>query len=373
MLAPAILLKVKKEGTYMITPNTITPIIKLTEACNYSCHFCRYANHPQTDCIIKLDDVKHILLETVKYNISRGSHRVKVIFHGGEPLLWGHERFQQVLCYEDELAAEYSVRFANSIQTNGFLLNEQWVELLKRYNFSVGISLDGPGDLNGHFGKDGNEESVVRVLTNVEMLKQAGVPFGILSVITNAHTARAKEFYDYWVEHGIENVGLCFCYNPEDDETVDCDKLSAFLIELFDLYFYGKAKINFREFNNAIQKKLTQKAGSCTFACRENCGHFLTIDSHMRVMFCDDYDLNKNSSLGSMREMGFEEIVASDRYQEMCRQSRRIVGANCATCPVKDLCGSGCNRNDTKTENYFCPTYKKLYAHISECLLDQTG
>lgn len=355
----------------MILPNSITPIIKLTEACNYSCYFCRYANHPQSECIIQFEDVKHILLETVKYNVLRGSHHVKVIFHGGEPLLWGYNRFEKLMQYEDKLSAEYSVQFINSIQTNGFLLNAEWVELLKKYHFSVGISLDGPKDLNGHYGKLGNNESVNKVLANIQLLKSAEIPFGMLSVITNAHTTRAKEFYDFWIDYGIENIGLCFCYNPEDKETVDCDKLSNFLIELFDLYFYGKAKINFREFNNAIQMKLTQKASSCTFACRENCGRFLTIDSHMRVMFCDDYDLKKNSVLGSMREMGFEEIITSEKYQEMCRQSRQIIKMHCSTCSVKEFCGSGCNRNDIKSVNYFCPTYKKLYLHISECLKKQ--
>ena len=293
---------------------------------------------------------------------------MKVIFHGGEPLLWGYNRFQKVLLYEDKLASEYSVRFVNSIQTNGSLLNKQWVVLLKKYNFSIGISLDGPGDLNGHFGEMGNSASVTTVLANVQMLKQANIPFGILSVITNAHTTRAQAFYEYWVEHGIENVGLCYCYNPEDAETVDCSRLSTFLIQLFDLYFYGKAKINIREFNNAIQKKLTQRVSSCTFACRENCGHFLTIDSHMRVLFCDDYDLNKVSALGCMRGIGFEEIIASEKYQDMCEQSRQIVETHCTNCLVREFCGSGCNRNDIKAGNYFCPVYRAIYLHIAKTL-----
>ena len=354
----------------MISPNTIAPIIKLTEICNYSCHFCRYANHPQANCIIKVEDVKRILLETVKYNVSRGSAHVKVIFHGGEPLLWGLERFRTIMDYEEALSAEYEVRFVNSIQTNGYLLDERWVDLLKKNHFSVGISLDGPGDLNGHYGKEGNEESVSNVLANIHLLKHAEVPFGILSVITDAHTNHAKEFYEYWINNGIENVGLCFCYNPEDKETVDCQKLSTFLIELFDLYFYNRSKINIREFNNAIQRKMTKKAGICTFACREKCGHFLTIDSHMRVMFCDDYDLSKNSIIGNLSETGFEEIVVSEKYQHMVGQSHRIAVDKCCHCEVLDFCGTGCNRNDTSAENYFCPTYKALYSHISECLSD---
>lgn len=33
----------------MYLPNHVNPIVKLTEECNYSCYFCRYANHRQKD------------------------------------------------------------------------------------------------------------------------------------------------------------------------------------------------------------------------------------------------------------------------------------------------------------------------------------
>ena len=90
----------------------------------------------------------------------------------------------------------------------------------------------------------------------------------------------------------------------------------------------------------------------------------------MRVLFCDDYDLNKNSAIGNLRETGFEEIVVSEKYQEMVSQSRRIIVEKCCQCDVKEFCGAGCTRNDIGAENYFCQAYKKLYSHISECLSD---
>lgn len=351
----------------MNVPKFITPILKLVEFCNYNCYFCRYANHPQISNVMSVSDVKKVLKEVAQYNKKNGINHVKVIFHGGEPLLWGINKFEEVLNFQSTLENEYTMKFINSIQSNGFLLNEQWIDILKRYNFSVGISLDGPDNLNGHFGKLGNLQSIKQVLQNINLLRNANISFGVLSVITNKHYGYAKEFYDFWVNNNISDVGLCFCFNPEDNETVNCELLSIFLKELFDLYFYGDAKINIREFNNAIQRITTRKSSCCTYACRKNCGNFLTIDSCERVMFCDDYTLDKTLVLGNLKVTSLNEIIYGKRYQLYYQKSHEII-KKCIKCPVFEICGSGCSRNDIGKSNYFCPTYKIIYSHISYCV-----
>ena len=61
---------------------------------------------------------------------------------GGEPLMlpkrdledlwaWGFEKFGR-----------------NSIQTNGILIDEAHIRMFRQYNVTVGISIDGPGELN---------------------------------------------------------------------------------------------------------------------------------------------------------------------------------------------------------------------------------
>ena len=91
--------------------------------CNFDCAFCRYANHKQNTGIINVDTIKKILRESAEINADTNP-KVKVLFHGGEPLLWGIERFYEIYEYEKELSNKTGVKFVNSIQTNASLIDD---------------------------------------------------------------------------------------------------------------------------------------------------------------------------------------------------------------------------------------------------------
>jgi uncharacterized protein len=67
----------------------------------------------------------------------------KILFHGGEPLLAGHEWFEYALrAFTREL--EHRVQF--SVQSNLWLLDQRFADLFARYQVNVGTSLDGDRD-----------------------------------------------------------------------------------------------------------------------------------------------------------------------------------------------------------------------------------
>ena len=103
--------------------------------CNIQCLYC-YQN-PQRDAanISQSYDLTKIK-EAI--DIEGGPFTL----FGGEPLLlplrdlenlwaWGHERYGK-----------------NSIQTNGTLVSDEHIALFHKYKVHVGMSLDGPGELN---------------------------------------------------------------------------------------------------------------------------------------------------------------------------------------------------------------------------------
>src|ERR1700688_954682 len=103
--------------------------------CNIACHYCY--QQPQRDAG---NVARGYDLAVMKQAIEEEGGPFTLF--GGEPLLlsvrdledlwaWGFERFGR-----------------NAVQTNGVAIDENHIRMFKQYNVTVGISIDGPGELN---------------------------------------------------------------------------------------------------------------------------------------------------------------------------------------------------------------------------------
>ena len=196
-------------------------ILKLTENCNYSCDFCRYANSKDEKLVFTLENLKKTIFMCTQWNLKNNNKNISFTFHGGEPLLWGKKNFKEIIEYEKELSERFNVNFKNGLQTNGYLIDEEWINIFKEGKFDVGVSIDGQKELNGHVGPLGKDLSLKQVLSNIKLLESHNIPYGVLAVITPNHLKKVKEFYDFFVQNQIKNIGLCYCYNPIDNKNVD--------------------------------------------------------------------------------------------------------------------------------------------------------
>jgi uncharacterized protein len=157
--------------------------------CNIQCHYC-YQN-PQRDA----DNVAR------SYDLNRMKEAVlreggPFTLFGGEPLLtrkadleelfrWGYERFG-----------------GSGLQTNGSLISDNHIRLFKRYNVRVGISLDGPGELNDvrWAGSEARtREATARSQRAIERLCQSGIRPSLIVTLhrQNAVRDRLPILYDW--------------------------------------------------------------------------------------------------------------------------------------------------------------------------------
>lgn len=352
-------------------PIRVAAIIKVTENCNYNCDFCFYAKkNYDSSKTMTLDLCKKIIRKTSDYNYSNCVKNSSIIFHGGEPLLRGMDFFEEIMEFEQEIMREYPDRtFDSTIQTNASLVNSDWINFFKKYNFNVGISLDGEGDLNYHFSTQNSEQVIRNTIEKYHKMDDEGINVGILSVITDRHSKDTKKFYDFIVNNGIKKIAILPCINDTNNYTIEVDALSNFMIELFDLYFFGKNRITIREYTNVIERALGYTmVRSCANCGRMSCGTFLTYDSKGNIFFCDKaYD--KEKIIANINEIEIEEIFENEKYLQERKNCVEFYNSTCSDCPVKHLCNGSCYRNDVissegVTINRFCDVYKKVYPHI---------
>ena len=353
----------KAEFKHSNSRNLITPIIKVVDYCNYECDFCRYHTSAAKNKM-DIELYKVIVDKAIKFNLANNWRKVHLIFHGGEPLLWGIDNFVKAVDFQNEMKLIYpTLTFTNSIQTNGLLLSQQWIDFFKSNEFGIGVSIDGPESCNFH----GNNECVKIVLDNIQKMNACGCSFGVLSVITNNHKGMADQYYDFLVENNIHSIGLCYCmYDEATQKTVDNGILSDFLITLFERYYYGDYDLKVREFEDVIRRILNITPPTCTFCNHENCGNILSITPDGSVSFCDPYTLD-NNIIGNIKSDDFFGIKSSDLYVQLVEIAKRSIIKVCNKCEVNNLCGGGCFRNVLPNEkNAFCDAFKLVYPFIQE-------
>jgi len=103
--------------------------------CNIACKYCYQNAEREANNYSKkydLDKVINILEE----------RKEEFTLFGGEPLMLPLGDLERVFQWGFQNYGR------NTIQTNGILIKDKHIELFKKYNVHVGLSIDGPGELN---------------------------------------------------------------------------------------------------------------------------------------------------------------------------------------------------------------------------------
>lgn len=170
---------------------SLKPVI----GCNLGCRYCYEANVRHTGNAPKQYD-----LEAMKAGIRRESRSAQsgVTMHGGEFLLLPKEDAEALF---QEAAAQTKHL---SIQTNGTLVDAEWIDMFVRYRVSVGVSMDGPWPLNrGRWaGSDSRTEAMtLRTMDNIRAMRRAGLEVGVICVLSKIHvtTPNALALMESWL------------------------------------------------------------------------------------------------------------------------------------------------------------------------------
>lgn len=122
-------------------------IYKISERCNLNCSYCYYYHAGDNTALTRPALVSQANARTLALWLAQGCRdlgipKVQIAFHGGEPMLMRAAAFAELCAtFVETLGAEVDLGF--SIQSNGTLLTDGWLEALCRFHVHVGISIDG--------------------------------------------------------------------------------------------------------------------------------------------------------------------------------------------------------------------------------------
>ena len=220
-------------------------VLQPTTLCNLNCSYC-YLPERRSQFVMSVE-----VTQALAEDFEQRSNPVKVLWHGGEPLATGVEAMRALLEPFERLRE--AGRIKHTLQTNGTLLDEDWIQLLKRYDFSVGVSIDGPDGCNDARVTWASHATLTRVVQGITLLRKAKMRFGILLVVSEHNVNRARDVYNFVVDLGCRSIGI----NIEEAEGLNRanglrgESVSEFWAELLDAWL-ERPTIQIREFRQAL-------------------------------------------------------------------------------------------------------------------------
>ena len=148
-------------------------------------------------------------LTAIKDAVAREGGGPFLLF-GGEPLLLPKEVLRDLWAWGLD---QYG---ANVVQTNGILIDDDHVDLFKRYNVRVGISIDGPGELNDARWQGNLEKTRAatgRCEEAIRRLCAEGTPPSLIVILhrlnaTRDTLPRLMGWFENLSSIGVRRVGL---------------------------------------------------------------------------------------------------------------------------------------------------------------------
>jgi uncharacterized protein len=185
-----------------------------------------------------------------------GRQGVHVILHGGEPLLAGMDYLDEWLeVVRRELGPPMRPHF--SMQSNGTLITDEWIDFLAGHKVGIGISYDGPKHVHDRFRvhHDGRG-SYDELIAAIERLKAHPRGKEIFSTVMSVPDVdlNPQEQWDDFKKLGIYGYDLSLPHSNHLHPTRQGKwTYRDWLIKLFDLWFDDPERRGFRFFENIIR------------------------------------------------------------------------------------------------------------------------
>lgn len=319
-------------------------IVKLTTNCNLKCVYCSEGDKqssilPKELLYKAIDDLPVLLNKYAEKDIS-------LLWHGGEPLTVGKKYLAEAMEYAAEKLKDFNLKFL--IQTNGTLIDDEWIALFKKFNVSVGVSLDGYKELHDSNRMTKDEEPTFDlIIENIKRLKEAGLNCGTLMVLNTAGKIDLDKLIDciekYNFQPKIHPVISCGRAADTDSIPVYANYIEL-MKKLYTRCMESDSDIIIEPLNELMDAILDlAPVRECSF--NGSCGKdFLCLYTDGNVSFCGRADnTDTNYLYGNIADKSLTELFESANAQLIRNRQQYLQQHECCNCPYWQFCHGGCS------------------------------
>jgi len=347
-------------------------LVKLASRCNLKCTYCYwfrdeevYKHAPKLTREAEKMFFQRLIEHVQTYRLKKFS----IIFHGGEPLLIGKQRFIEMMVLIRTHSKKLECDFACSVTTNAVLVDKEWAQIFAFFEVHVTVSIDGPQAIHDKNRVDLKMRgSYERVINGLNILREENVIPGIIAVCDPE--SEPDELLQTFVnELNLKSFDILIPDLNHNDTYVSVD---SYYRKLFDLWFntYAPQGVNIKIITALIKGVLgfethTQSIGygPISTLVMLTDGRLEPLDV-LRIASAERTRTNL-----SVFKNNLQDIVHDATWQEAYNASLNLAPV-CNKCEYHTACGGGhiahrwSNENKYNNPSVYCNDYKKIFKHI---------
>lgn len=334
--------------------------LNVTQICNLKCNYCAAGGDGTYGEPINRVSVEKTLPQLKFFLESLKPHSVfNLSFVGGEPFLYP-EAMKVIYDYILLQTAGKNIECKFMVTTNGTLITDKVLEMLKTMKIHITVSLDGVAEINDIVrpSKDGKSSTAATLhgLTQLSKIKENLGSIGIAAV-SSAQNLKIKESYLFFKSLNVDWYEFNFSYS-EKDKSAQAEYLKQ-MREIAEMAWQqgGEAELRkIKTFSTYFDVLDSQQR------IENFCGagkSYLMIDAKNRLYTCPWVVGEKDEVVGENSQLDYDKL---SKYQKPLVELN-----NCQNCWARFVCGGGCmfiHREHTgdkhKKDELFCERTRGL-------------
>lgn len=368
--------------------NCIALVVKVASRCNLNCTYC-YMYNKGDDTYLKqpkfmsIETIEHLIDKIIIHLNQNETEAFLIVFHGGEPLLWDKELYRYFITNLNN-KNKTKTKIAYSIQTNGVLVDSEWIQLFKeldiRFSFSIDTTKEST-NLNRiyHNGKGSYDDIIRGYILAKNELESENAPIGLISVIDI--NTNPIDVYNHYKSIGARVVSLLLPDNTHD--TFDKNESGLYgkwFNDLFREWYFDtdKTKPEIWPLKHILSLILgMEKMGNELYGNTNN--NTLIIETDGSIEVNDPLRVCRNGFTKNDFSVYKNNIndIYEDNLAKLYYSSHTNTCYTCENCSLYQVCGGGyilnrySSRNGFDNPSIYCTDIVSIITHIQNIIFNE--
>ncbi len=362
-------------GSLNIYKNINEVHLEVTNCCNLACRYC-YVDTKYKKRIEEADHMSIEILEDIIGEIAKKTHaqNIKIVFHGGEPLLVDSRWYEKAFPIIKNLCANFNKKAILSMQTNLTLLNNDMLDLIKEHTVIISTSIDGSEIVHNSY-----KGLFRKTAGNIAKINRLGLLGGIITVFHFHNYNKVSEIIAMLKDLRIKRFIVNFAYamgRGRNIPVLNSEKRFKVYKDLIDYVIETRGRdiieqttfLRINRFNNPIGKTELLSNLSCyTPFCHAGIRMlmFKPNGDMYPCGFSGGLGTNEYFKLGNICDIDKNDF--KEKIKNFHKKEEKYYGV-CQTCKARIICFFGCTAaeyEDKIFKNEDCIATQQLFHYLA--------